>query len=157
MSTNQYDLLIIGCGVSGSALLYLASRYTDIKHIGVIEKYAAPARVNSLSSNNSQTLHCGDIETNYTLEKALKVQRAARMLANYALAQDDSHHIIFKYPKMVLGVGADECRQLRERYDVFKNHYPNLKLLEKKDIAKIEPEVAMINGGFREDEIVALG
>ena len=157
MSTNQYDLLIIGCGVSGSALLYLASRYTDIKHIGVIEKYAAPARVNSLSSNNSQTLHCGDIETNYTLEKALKVQRAARMLANYALAQDDSHHIIFKYPKMVLGVGADECRQLRERYDIFKNHYPNLKLLEKKDIAKIEPEVAMIDGGFREDEIIALG
>jgi len=157
MSTNQYDLLIIGCGVSGSALLYLASKYTDIKQVGVIEKYAAPARVNSLSSNNSQTLHCGDIETNYTLEKALKVQRAARMLANYALAQDDSHHIIFKYPKMVLGVGAAECQQLRERYEIFKHHYPNLKLLEKKDIAKIEPEVAMIDGKFREDEIVALG
>ena len=96
MSSNQYDLLIIGAGVSGSALLYLASKYTDIKHIGLIEKYAAPARVNSLSSNNSQTLHCGDIETNYTLEKALKVKRAANMLRNYATAQPDSHHIIFK-------------------------------------------------------------
>ena len=68
MNTNQYDLLIIGCGVSGSALLYLASKYSDIQQIAVIEKYAAPSRVNSLSSNNSQTLHCGDIETNYTLD-----------------------------------------------------------------------------------------
>ena len=116
MSTNKYDLLIIGGGVSGSALLYMASRYSDIKHIGLIEKYAAPARVNSLSSNNSQTLHCGDIETNYTLEKALKVQRSASMLRNYATAQDDSHHIIFKYPKMVLGVGPSECQLLRDRF-----------------------------------------
>ncbi len=93
MPKNQYDLLIVGAGVSGSALLYLCTKYTDIKRIAVIEKYAAPARVNSLSSNNSQTLHCGDIETNYTLDKALKVQRAASMLRNYAVAQPDAHHI----------------------------------------------------------------
>ena len=124
MSTHEYDLLIIGAGVSGTALLYLASRYTDLQRIGIIDKYAAPARVNSLSSNNSQTLHCGDIETNYTLEKALKVQRAANMLKNYALQQPDFHHIIFKYPKMVLGVGEYECQQLRKRYEVFSPYYP---------------------------------
>jgi malate dehydrogenase (quinone) len=157
MTHSQYDLMIIGAGVSGSALLYLAARYTDIQHIGLIEKYAAPARVNSLSSNNSQTLHCGDIETNYTLDKALKVQRAAGMLRNYALAQPDSHHIIFKYPKMVLGVGEEECTLLRERFRVFGPHYPNLRLLEKKDIARIEPAVAMEDDRMREDEIVALG
>jgi malate dehydrogenase (quinone) len=154
---NQYDLLIIGSGVTGSALLYLAARYSSLEHIGLIEKYAAPARVNSLSSNNSQTLHRGDIETNYSLDKALKVQRAACMLESYATAQPDSHHIIFKYPKMVLGVGKKECGYLRERYEIFKPHYPQLRLLEKKEIAKIEPEVAMKNGAFREDEIVALG
>jgi len=157
MSSNQYDLLIIGGGVSGSALLYMTSKYTDIKHIGLIEKYAAPARVNSLSSNNSQTLHCGDIETNYTLEKALKVKRAASMLRNYATAQPDKDHIIFKYPKMVLGVGQDECQQLRERFKLFGPHYPHLQLLDKKAIGKIEPNVALNNGRFRDDEIVALG
>jgi malate dehydrogenase (quinone) len=157
MSNQQYDLLIVGAGVSGTALLYLASRYTDLKRIGIIDKYAAPARVNSLSSNNSQTLHCGDIETNYTLEKALKVQRAANMLKNYAVRQPDAHHIIYRYPKMVLGVGKDECRQLRERYRVFRQYYPELKLLEKKDIARIEPAVAMRQGRFRDDEVVALG
>ena len=157
MSSNQYDLLIVGAGVSGSALLYLSTRYSDIKHIGVIEKYAAPARVNSLSSNNSQTLHCGDIETNYTLDKALKVQRAARMLRNYAVAQPDAHHIIFKYPKMVLGVGQEECALLRKRYEVFSSFYPDLKLLDKKAIARIEPNVSMKGDKFREDEIIALG
>ncbi len=158
MQNNQYDLLIIGAGVSGTALLYLASRYTDIQHIGLLEKYAAPARVNSLSSNNSQTLHCGDIETNYTLEKALKVKRAASMLRNYATAQADHHHIIYKYPKMVLGVGADECQLLRERFEIFSPHYPNLKLLDKKAIAKIEPKVvSSLNGSVRQDEIIALG
>lgn len=157
MSIKQYDLLIIGAGVSGSALLYLCTRYTDIRHIGVIDKYAAPARVNSLSSNNSQTLHCGDIETNYTLEKALKVKRAASMLRNYAVAQPDAHHIIFKYPKMVLGVGSKECELLRKRFEIFGPHYPNLRLLDKKAIARIEPSVAMNNEKFRDDEIIALG
>lgn len=157
MPTNQYDLLIIGAGVSGSALLYLSTKYTDIRNIGIIEKYAAPARVNSLSSNNSQTLHCGDIETNYTLDKALKVQRAAAMLCNYALAQPDAHHIIFKYPKMVLGVGSEECELLKKRFEVFSPHYPELKLLDKKAIARIEPNVSMNGERFRDEEIIALG
>lgn len=157
MSSNQYDLLIVGGGVSGTALLYMTAKYTNIKRIGLIEKYAAPARVNSLSSNNSQTLHCGDIETNYTLEKALKVKRAASMLRNYATAQPDSDHIIFKYPKMVLAVGEKECEQMRERYKIFSPHYTDLKLLDKKAIAKIEPAVAFKGGSLRKDEVLALG
>ncbi len=157
MSSNQYDLLIVGGGVSGTALLYMTAKYTDIKRIGLIEKYAAPARVNSLSSNNSQTLHCGDIETNYTLDKALKVKRAASMLRNYATAQPDIDHIIFKYPKMVLAVGENECEQMRERFKIFSPHYPDLKLLDKKAISKIEPAVALKDGRLREDEVLALG
>jgi malate dehydrogenase (quinone) len=158
LSTLQYDLLIIGAGVSGSALLYETARYTDIQHIGLIEKYAAPARVNSLSSNNSQTLHCGDIETNYTLEKALKVQRAASMLANYCLTQPDKEHLIYQYPKMVLAVGVRECEQLRARFEQLRPHYPHLRLFEKRDIARIEPAVATgRNGQLREEPIVALG
>lgn len=155
--SKPFDLLIVGGGVSGSALMYLASKYSDIGHIGLLEKYAAPARVNSLHSNNSQTLHCGDIETNYKLEKALKVQRAARMVERYATAQPDIDHLIFKYPKMVLGVGKDECDRLRERFEWLSPHYPRLKLLELKDIARIEPAVAYRGGRLRQEEVVALG
>ncbi len=151
------DLLIVGGGVTGSALLYLTSRYTDIRRIAMLEKYAAPARVNSLHSNNSQTLHCGDIETNYSLEKALKVQRAARMVEKYATVQPDIDHLIFKYPKMVLGVGTRECEQLRKRFEMLAPHYPSLRLLGPADIARIEPAVAYSKGTMRADEIIAIG
>jgi malate dehydrogenase (quinone) len=155
--SQVFDLLIVGGGVTGSALLYVASRYTDMGHIALLEKYAAPARVNSLHSNNSQTLHCGDIETNYSLDKALKVQRAARMVEHYATAQPDIDHLIFRYPKMVLGVGERECSLLRKRFEALSPHYPNLRLLEPRDIARIEPAVAYAGGRRRPEEIVALG
>jgi malate dehydrogenase (quinone) len=142
MSNEVYDLLIIGGGITGAALLYQTASFTDIQSIGLLEKYAAPARVNSLASNNSQTLHCGDIETNYSLEKALKVQRAAAMLARYCLGQPDKDHLIFRYPKMVLGVGGRECALLRERFTRLSPHYPHLRLLDLKAIARIEPSVA---------------
>lgn len=158
MSHEVYDLLIIGGGITGAALLYETARFTDIPSIGLLEKYAAPARVNSLASNNSQTLHCGDIETNYSLEKALKVQRAAGMLARYCLAQPDRDHLIFKYPKMVLGVGARECGLLRQRFEQLSPHYPRLRLLDLKAIARIEPAVATDAGGrLRSEELLALG
>ncbi|MGD8926936.1 MAG: malate:quinone oxidoreductase, partial [Thioalkalispiraceae bacterium] len=84
MDTNQYDVVIIGGGISGTALLHLLSRYTDLKSIALIEKDTGIATLNSHGRNNSQTLHCGDIETNYSLEKAVKVKAGAGMVVNYA-------------------------------------------------------------------------
>ena len=158
MPNDSYDLLIIGAGISGTALLYLAARYSDIERIGIIEKYAAPATVNTLSSNNSQTLHCGDIETNYSLDKAIKVQQAARKLANYCRRQPDRDHLIFKYPKMVLGVGEVECAALEQRFEALSPHFPALRRLDKQDIARIEPAVATgADGHLRPEPLLALG
>ncbi len=153
MSQDQFDVAIIGGGISGTALLFLLSRYTDLSKITLIEKYADIASVNSHGRNNSQTLHCGDIETNYTLEKAVQVQASARMLENYAIHFTDTDKVMYKYPKMVLGVGKKECDALRERFRLFSPHYPTMQLLEREDIAQIEPKV--VEG--RSEEIVALG
>ena len=149
MTDKTYDVLIVGGGVSGTALLYELSRYTDLGRIGLIEKYDDFAKVNSKSSNNSQTIHCGDIETNYTLEKALKVKRTANMLVNYAhtLPDRERDDIIFKYPKMVLGVGAEECEFLRQRFEVFKEHYEGMRLLDKDQVAEVEPQVIQTEQG----------
>ena len=158
MTAKTYDVLIVGGGVSGTALLYELARYTDLGRIGLIEKYNDFATVNSKSSNNSQTIHCGDIETNYTLEKALKVKRTAGMLVNYAksLPDEERDQIIFKYPKMVLGVGRDECDFLRQRFEVFKEHYSGMTLLEKEQVAEVEPQVINTESGPRKEDIVAL-
>lgn len=153
MTLNKYDVLIVGGGISGTALLYELARYTNLGAIGLVEKYDRLSQVNSHSKNNSQTIHCGDIETNYTLEKALNVKRAADMLVNYAKAQSNTDELIYKFPKMVLGVGKAECEKLRERFKVFSPHYKMMELWEADDIARVEP--ALMEG--RTEDVVAIG
>jgi len=157
--STKYDCLIVGAGVTGAALLYELARFTDLKRLCLIEKYDSVAKVNSHAHNNSQTIHCGDIETNYTLEKARAVRRTAYMVVNYAtkLPTRERDRIIHRMPKMVLGVGPTETAYIRRRYEEFKGLYPRMRLLEARDIADIEPNVALTGGAWRKDEIVATG
>ena len=150
--THTHDVIIIGGGVSGSALLYLLAQYTDLNDVMLLEKYNVIANVNSHGRNNSQTLHCGDIETNYTLDKALQVQASANMVVRYAEKLKNKADILYKYSKMVIGVGDKEVSQLRERFSQFSPHYSGMQLLEREDIEKVEP--AVIDG--RKENIVAL-
>lgn len=115
MSRNTYDIAIIGGGVCGTALLYTLSNYTNVESVALIEKNAAVALVNSHKNSNSQTLHFGDIETNYTLEKACKVNRAATLVKNYLLKNDRDRNIYTKYHKMVLAVGSEQVAKLKNR------------------------------------------
>jgi malate dehydrogenase (quinone) len=153
-----YDVVIVGGGVAGTALLYALASFTDLKRVALVEKYAQVAAVNSKATNNSQTIHCGDIETNYTLEKALKVRRSAQMLVRYGeqLPPSVRDQVIYKYPKMVLGVGAQECDLLQQRYEVFKSHFTEMQLLEKSQIAEAEPNVVKVNGRDRPEQLVAI-
>jgi len=158
-TSTRYDVLIIGGGVSGTALLYQLARFTDLGRLCLVEKYGGIAEVNSHAQNNSQTIHCGDIETNYTLDKARSVKRTAFMVINYAtkLPAEERDRIIFRMPKMVLGVGGRESAYIRKRYETFKTLYPRMELLEKDAIAEMEPNVALVDGRLRDEEIVATG
>ena len=154
------ELLIVGGGVSGSALLYTAARYSGLKHVTLVEKNDDLANVNSHGRNNSQTLHRGDIETNYTLEKALYVKQAVDMVVNYALQKEGegAASLVHKYPKMALGVGEKECDFIRSRYTEFAPHYQGMELFEMGEIASIEPYVVMMRDGrWRKDPVVAMG
>ncbi|RLA04270.1 MAG: malate:quinone oxidoreductase, partial [Gammaproteobacteria bacterium] len=98
MNEQVHEVAIIGGGVCGTALLYLLAEFTDINDIILLEKYDVLAKVNSHGRNNSQTLHCGDIETNYSLEKARKVKAAAEMVVNFATALPNHDEVIFRFP-----------------------------------------------------------
>lgn len=158
MVSQVYDVVIIGGGVAGTALLYALAKFTDLKQVALLEKYGGVATVNSKATNNSQTIHCGDIETNYSLEKALKVRRAADMVVRYGsqLPRAVREQVIYRFPKMVLGVGAQECELLRQRYLQFKPHFPGMQLLDKAQIAELEPNVIRVNGHDRPEEMVAI-
>jgi malate dehydrogenase (quinone) len=154
MNNNTYEVVIIGGGVCGTALLYILSNYTNVKSIALIEKEADLALVNSFTNSNSQTLHFGDIETNYTLAKAEKVNAGASLVKNYLLTKDPQQEIYTKYHKMVLGVGTKQREQLKARYQQFKSLFPDLKLLERADIAAKEPKVLIDRPA--DQEIMAL-
>jgi len=153
----KHDVIIVGGGVSGTALLYTLCKYTNIKNIGLIEKYSDYGLVNSSPRMNSQTLHFGDIETNYTIEKAKKVKRYADMVMHYlehekAVRGDEK--LFLKVPKMVLAVGKDQVTTLRERYPAFGQLFPKLKMIGREEIGKIEPRI--LEGRDPDQELLAL-
>ncbi|AEN05744.1 FAD-dependent oxidoreductase [Halolamina sp.] len=153
---REYDLIIVGGGISGASLLYTVSQFTDIDDVALFEKEAEIAAVNSHHTNNSQTLHFGDIETNYTLEKAEDVKEGAELLAGYLENNDDDHEMHAKRSKMVLAVGEEEGEQLNARYheNGFGDLFPKLDLIGREEIAEHEPMV--VEGRDPETDLTAL-
>ncbi len=153
----DYDVLIIGGGVVGTALLYTLSKYTDVKKVGLIEKYSDFGLVNSASYNNSQTLHFGDIETNYSFEKAKCVKEMSDMVMKYLEAEKNSgsdQKLFSKYSKMVLAVGKKQVDELTGRFTPFSKLFPKLRLIGREEIGKIEPRV--LEGRDPDQAIAAL-
>ena len=129
---NSYDVAIIGAGISGSALFYALTHYTDIKKVALLEKYSQPATLSSSGNNNSQTIHSGDIETNYTFEKAKKVSRAAKLLVSYAFYHNLQNKSIFDYQKLAIGVGKKKVVLITKGLKGFKEFNLILNFLDKK-------------------------
>ncbi len=156
MSDKHFEVAIVGGGISGAALAHVLSSYTDIGSIVLLEKYDHLAPLNSSARNNSQTLHCGDIETNYTLEKALRVRRQASMIEHYARIHGEND-FLFRYPKMVLAVGEAECETLAERHETFREGFPYMQRWDARRIAEVEPAVALRGGHPRSEPLLASG
>ena len=153
----NYDVLIIGGGVVGTALLYTLSKYSNISKLALMEKYNDLGLVNSAATKNSQTLHFGDIETNYTFEKAKSVKLMADMVMKYLENEkvtNPEKKIFSKYSKMVLAVGKTQVDDLSKRFEKFSQLFPNLRVIGRDEIGKIEPRV--VEGRDPDQEILAL-
>ena len=148
-----FDTAIVGGGIAGTSLLFTLARYTDMKNIILFEKYDEVSQLNSNPKANSQTLHVGDIESNYTYEKAEKVKRASFMVKNYIQNFDEVDRVGFKKDKMLLAVGEEEIAELKERYAEFKTLYPYLELWDEEFLATFEPK--LLEG--RKEPILAIG
>jgi len=154
--SGKYDLVIVGGGISGASLLYTTATFTDIDSIALIEKEPELGAINSHHTNNSQTLHFGDIETNYTLEKAEDVKEGAELLAGYLEHHDPDRGMHSKGSKMVLAVGDEETPKLESRYheEGFGDLFPKLQAIEREEIADIEPKV--VEGRDPDTDLLAL-
>ncbi len=148
-----FDTAIVGGGVAGTSLLFTLARYTDLKNIILFEKYDEVSQLNSNPKANSQTLHVGDIESNYTYEKAKTVKRNSSMVANYIQNFNEVDKCGFRGDKMLLAVGEEEIAQLKERYKEFKELYPYLELWDEEFLREFEPK--LLEG--RKEPILAMG
>ncbi len=154
---NIYDVIIVGGGITGASLLYTLSRYTDIKKILMLEKYGDLATLNSNSKNNAQTLHFGDIETNYSLGESERIKGEAERVLAYFKNKDQKTKlgVIEKCQKMVLAVGGDEISAIEKIYSSgLKRLFPRLELIGKREIGSLEPNI--VKGRSKDEEIAAL-
>jgi len=158
MQEKHYEVIIIGGGITGSALAYVLAEFSEIKNIALLEKYEGLATLNSKASANSQTIHCGDIETNYDLQKATEVKRKADMIVKYCQKHGYENKFLFQGQKMALGVGESEVELIKDRFEKFKELYPYLQLFDKEELKKIEPKLVFDGRGEeRAEDIAAMG
>jgi len=160
MKKNHYDVLIVGGGISGTALFYELAKYTNVQSLCLLEKYEALATLNTKATSNSQTIHIGDIETNYTLEKAKVTKRTAKMVEKFCLQYGLQDKIMFKHQKMALGVGEKEVHFIENRYQEFKELFPYLELWDIDKLKEVEPKVVYTDKAqtqVRPEPIVAIG
>lgn len=149
---EEYDLLIVGGGVVGCAIAYVAAAFSNVKSIGLLEAQSDLATVNSNPDSNAETLHNGSTESNMVLEYALHMKRAARRMAKFL--DKYAPHAFKRMHKMLLGVGCEEAKKVEARYEEFSSHYEGLRLLRGNEITEFEPMV--MKGRKSPDEAVAL-
>jgi len=160
MNEKHYEVVIVGGGISGAALFYELAKYSTAKNICMLEKYEALATLNSKGTSNSQTIHVGDIETNYTLDKAKITKRTAKMIEKFCLQYGLEDKIMFKHQKMALGVGEEEVKFITDRYESFKTVFPYLELWDKEKLRELEPKLVYADKEQtidRPEPIVAMG
>lgn len=155
---REFDVVIIGGGVSGCAAFYVLSEYTNIGSVAIVDKCSKWANISSSAKANSQTIHDGSIETNYSAQKAGKVRFAAQKLRNYALNKNLQNKVIFENQKMAIGVGDLECEEIKKRHEAFGDIFPNIEFFDKERIKILEPKVIEgANGADRVENVVGMG
>ncbi len=154
----EFDAVIVGGGVSGCATFYTLSEYSSLKRVAIVEKCPKLAQVSSSAKANSQTIHDGSIETNYTAEKAKKVRLSAQKTRKYALNKGLQNKAIFETQKMAIGVGDEECAFMQKRYEAFKEIFEGLESFDKATIKELEPNVILgAHGVDRHENVIGHG
>ncbi|MGL4771954.1 MAG: NAD(P)/FAD-dependent oxidoreductase [Clostridium sp.] len=130
----MYDILIIGAGVIGASIARELSKYE--LNICVLEKSYDVA--NGTSKANSGIIHAGfDASPN-----SLKGKLNALGNSMFDSLQKELHFPFRRNGSLVLGFSKEDKEKLQELIiKGEKNGVPNLKLLHKDEILKLEPNI----------------
>ena len=155
---NEFDVVIVGGGVSGCSTFYTLAEYSQVKKVAIVEKESKLAQISSNHKANSQTIHDGSIETNYTANKARSVKLAAQKVRNFCLKENLQDKVIFNMQKLAIGVGDTECDYMVRRHEEFKEIFPGLQFFTKEQLKTLEPKIIEgKDGGDRPENVVGSG
>ena len=138
--SEKVNITIIGAGVIGCALAYCISRDTgSSKDIVAIEKNKQINGENQ-SSRNSGVIHAGVYyPNNIGPLKAKLCVEGNRMLYDFCVEYNIPHK---KCGKLIVATDSLEEQYLEDVYEIAKrNRVPDLRLIDKKEIKKMEPNV----------------
>ncbi len=127
-----YDVLIIGCGITGAAAAYELSRY-DLK-LGVLEQYNDVA--NGVTKANSAILHAGFDPIPGSTEAQLNLE-GIRLAKELCEKLDVERREI---PSFVIALEERDMAEIEMLYDRgVKNGVPGIRILTRDEALKIEP------------------
>ena len=131
----MYDILIIGCGVSGASCAYMLSKY-DLK-VAVVDKSNDVA--NGTTKANSAIIHAGYDPAPGTLMARLNVRGTE--LAKEIAANLDVPCI--NCGSLVLAFDEADLEHVKKLYDRgCKNNVPGLEILDAQQLHEMEPEIS---------------
>ncbi len=153
----QTDVVGIWAWIVGCSAHNTFSYVADISSI-LIERQKSVGELNSEETQNSQTLHEGDIESNYiTLKKVREVHAAASKFKCFLFNQwHDTSHLYTKVGKMLLAANKKEVEIVSQRFNWLtetEKIFLNNKLLDRDEIFELEP--ALIDGRDPKTPVVA--
>lgn len=151
---KHVNVAIIGGGIVGGAIAKVLAEYTDIPKIALFEMGDTIGNLNSKVTNNSGTLHDSSTE-HYDHAKSEIVCPAVGITETYF-----TKHVGFdpnlyrKGPKLLLGVGDEECSAVENRYNTFLDLHPDMQLIDSAEIARREPNV--MKGRNLKESVIAI-
>ena len=139
------DIVIIGAGVTGLSVALSLSLRKDLSII-VIEKEPGPGR--GVSSRSSEVIHAGIYYPEDFLKTRLCVQ-GARLLYEFC----NRYEVPFiKIGKLIIASDNSGVGSIESLYKQgIKNGIENLKLLNKKELKIIEPNISGIEALYSQD------
>jgi len=131
----MYDILIIGCGVSGASCAYMLSKY-DLK-IAVVDKSNDVA--NGTTKANSAIIHAGYDPAPGTLMARTNV-RGAELAKEIAKNLDVP---CINCGSLVLAFDESDLEHVKKLYDRgCANGVPDLEILDAQQLHEMEPEIS---------------
>ncbi|KAJ1611858.1 putative oxidase or dehydrogenase [Cryptosporidium canis] len=142
---SAQDVLILGGGVVGSALLYLLTKHTGVKRVAFLSNRREVEQ--RLIHHLDSTIRSGEADSDLDLRRSLWLFRRSNMLRGLVrgLPGGFGRDCMERGAKILLGLGQEENGLIEARFDEFRHFFPKIRLISGREVGRLEPRVAFLD------------